>query len=284
MHHSSAFARPRHHNSACALQHVLSIFLCRVLAPRSYPLNGDRQTNLGHSACSPGGVLSIMASTAEDVMMQYLLLAKGARGRALMELISRATSDPMLFAFGELLDVPTVSEVRFWTVCIWNEHWHGLAIGRRLTHLFLCNPDGQLGGPRAACRPSGAVCLRRMASIQRCARALAYVVHAARPVWWYARSSLHARAMARDPALSPSQGTRLPAWFQIYEQPHGYSRKCACPCVCLLLWHGPWALSMRMCTHVLAPRPGRASSKNSKGSATTTPTIQSTPPHITHLA
>ena len=43
---------------------------------------------------------------------QYVLLAKGARGRGLTELITRATSEPGVFGFGELLDVPSVKEVR----------------------------------------------------------------------------------------------------------------------------------------------------------------------------
>ncbi|KAG1672609.1 hypothetical protein FOA52_002089 [Chlamydomonas sp. UWO 241] len=51
-----------------------------------------------------------MASGENEAMTQYLLLAKGARGRALSELITRATSEPTLFAFGELLDVPTIAE------------------------------------------------------------------------------------------------------------------------------------------------------------------------------
>lgn len=44
-------------------------------------------------------------------MEQYLLLAKGARGRALVDLIQKVTSDPAVFAFGELLDNPSVKEV-----------------------------------------------------------------------------------------------------------------------------------------------------------------------------
>uniref|UniRef100_A0A7R9VU50 PCI domain-containing protein n=1 Tax=Chlamydomonas euryale TaxID=1486919 RepID=A0A7R9VU50_9CHLO len=52
-----------------------------------------------------------MATGGEDTMQQYLLLAKGARGRTLVELISRATAEPSLFAFGELLDVPGVAEM-----------------------------------------------------------------------------------------------------------------------------------------------------------------------------
>mmetsp|Transcript_8280 Transcript_8280/g.24785 ORF Transcript_8280/g.24785 Transcript_8280/m.24785 type:complete len:252 (-) Transcript_8280:4273-5028(-) len=44
-------------------------------------------------------------------MDQYLLLAKGARGRAVVDLIHRAVSDPAVFAFGELLDVQSVREL-----------------------------------------------------------------------------------------------------------------------------------------------------------------------------
>ena len=44
-------------------------------------------------------------------MEQYCLLAKGARGLALADLIQRVTSDPQIFAFGELLSMQQVQEV-----------------------------------------------------------------------------------------------------------------------------------------------------------------------------
>lgn len=43
---------------------------------------------------------------------QYLLLAKAARGLGLADLVSKATAEPGLFTFGELLDLPGVKEVR----------------------------------------------------------------------------------------------------------------------------------------------------------------------------
>eukprot|EP00955_Chlamydomonas_euryale_P085862 364170-Chlamydomonas_euryale.AAC.7 len=64
------------------------------------------------AAAAAGEAAAAMATGGEDTMQQYLLLAKGARGRTLVELISRATAEPSLFAFGELLDVPGVAEVR----------------------------------------------------------------------------------------------------------------------------------------------------------------------------
>lgn len=47
-----------------------------------------------------------------DKIQQYVLLAKSARGRSLAELITQCTSNPGLFAFGELLAHPSVQEVR----------------------------------------------------------------------------------------------------------------------------------------------------------------------------
>ncbi|BDA49446.1 COP9 signalosome complex subunit 7a [Coccomyxa sp. Obi] len=41
----------------------------------------------------------------------YLLLAKGARGLALADLIQKVTAEPGIFTFGELLDVPSVKEL-----------------------------------------------------------------------------------------------------------------------------------------------------------------------------
>jgi hypothetical protein len=42
---------------------------------------------------------------------QFLILAKSTRGRALCELISKATAEPGIFTFGELLSQPNVQEV-----------------------------------------------------------------------------------------------------------------------------------------------------------------------------
>jgi COP9 signalosome complex subunit 7 len=44
-------------------------------------------------------------------MEQYLLLAKRAKGRALVDLIQKATAEPGIFTFAELLDLPLVKEV-----------------------------------------------------------------------------------------------------------------------------------------------------------------------------
>ncbi len=44
-------------------------------------------------------------------MEQYLLLARGQRGLALVDLIEKAVSDPTIFAFAELMDVQSVKEV-----------------------------------------------------------------------------------------------------------------------------------------------------------------------------
>jgi hypothetical protein len=49
---------------------------------------------------------------ADAKLQQYLLLGKSAKGRSMCELITKATAEPSLFTFGELLDLPTVQEVR----------------------------------------------------------------------------------------------------------------------------------------------------------------------------
>mmetsp|Transcript_7131 Transcript_7131/g.15602 ORF Transcript_7131/g.15602 Transcript_7131/m.15602 type:complete len:269 (+) Transcript_7131:95-901(+) len=53
-----------------------------------------------------------MAASDDAKIQQYLLLAKGARGRAAADLISKATSEPGLFAFGELLATPALAEIQ----------------------------------------------------------------------------------------------------------------------------------------------------------------------------
>jgi len=48
---------------------------------------------------------------SNDKIEQYLLLAKGLRGLALSDLITKATAEPGLFTFGELLILPQVQQV-----------------------------------------------------------------------------------------------------------------------------------------------------------------------------
>lgn len=48
---------------------------------------------------------------AEAKLEEYCLLAKGSKGRKLADVVQRAISDPVLFAFGELLAVPSVHQV-----------------------------------------------------------------------------------------------------------------------------------------------------------------------------
>lgn len=49
---------------------------------------------------------------ADAKIQQFVILAKGSRGRGLCDLISRATAEPGLFAFGELLELPNVQELQ----------------------------------------------------------------------------------------------------------------------------------------------------------------------------
>ena len=48
---------------------------------------------------------------ADAKLEEYCLVAKGSRGRTLADVVQRATADPVLFAFGELLAVPSVQQV-----------------------------------------------------------------------------------------------------------------------------------------------------------------------------
>lgn len=44
---------------------------------------------------------------------QFVLLAKTAKGAACTELIKQVLEAPGVYVFGELLDMPNISEVRF---------------------------------------------------------------------------------------------------------------------------------------------------------------------------
>jgi COP9 signalosome complex subunit 7 len=46
------------------------------------------------------------------LLEQFVLLAKNVRGRGAAEIVKQATCEPGLFAFGELLDMPSIQEVR----------------------------------------------------------------------------------------------------------------------------------------------------------------------------
>lgn len=60
---------------------------------------------------------------------QFTLLAKSARGLALVDLIAKATAEPGLFSFGELLSLPSVQEVSSTGGLAGAEGWEGRLLG-----------------------------------------------------------------------------------------------------------------------------------------------------------
>lgn len=50
---------------------------------------------------------------AEEGLVQFLVLAKGAKGAACVALIQQVLSNKKLFVFGELLAMPNVQAVSF---------------------------------------------------------------------------------------------------------------------------------------------------------------------------
>lgn len=52
-----------------------------------------------------------MSRASDAKLEEYCLVAKGSKGRTVADVIQRATSDPVLFAFGELLSLPSVQQV-----------------------------------------------------------------------------------------------------------------------------------------------------------------------------
>lgn len=51
------------------------------------------------------------ASFATNPLEQFVLLAKTAKGAACLELIKQVLEAPGVYVFGELLDMPNISEV-----------------------------------------------------------------------------------------------------------------------------------------------------------------------------
>lgn len=80
---------------------------------------------------------------------QFIVLAKTARGLALVDLIAKATAEPGLFTYGELLSLPGVQEA---SGCAWwtqQEEWElgahvMLAAGGVATHVDRRRPAASL--------------------------------------------------------------------------------------------------------------------------------------------
>jgi COP9 signalosome complex subunit 7 len=51
-----------------------------------------------------------MSADESAKIEQWLALAKGARGRAIADLIAKATAEPGLFGYAELLAAPSIQE------------------------------------------------------------------------------------------------------------------------------------------------------------------------------
>ena len=52
-----------------------------------------------------------MSRASDAKLEEYCLVAKGSKGRTVADVIQRATSDPVVFAFGELLSLASVQQV-----------------------------------------------------------------------------------------------------------------------------------------------------------------------------
>lgn len=100
-------------------------------------------------------------------MEECCLLAKGQRGLAMADLIQRVTSDPHIFAFGELLSMPQVQEV--WR----RQHYqsavviHHPTIGDADSDTF-CIAAGEEGSGQQPC-PAAVVQHRHMEGLRGCA-------------------------------------------------------------------------------------------------------------------
>lgn len=74
-------------------------------------------------------------------IQQYVLLAKGVRGRGAADLITKATADPAVFGFGELLDIPSIKEVG------------QQVVGKRIVTACRCSAPAHRVRPRPTCVP-----------------------------------------------------------------------------------------------------------------------------------
>lgn len=81
----------------------------RRLAPASFVISHDAQSSTpAHNSNEKMELGSGFLAKLEP----FLLMSKSAKGAAAAKLILDATSSPGVFVFGELLDVPSIQEVR----------------------------------------------------------------------------------------------------------------------------------------------------------------------------
>ena len=85
------------------------------LVDRSPPWNSPRSVPSAFASLrlAPQPSLRHPSMTDNESKVEaFLLLAKSARGLALVDLIGKCTAEPGLFTFGEILSLPGVQEVR----------------------------------------------------------------------------------------------------------------------------------------------------------------------------
>lgn len=70
------------------------------------------QTSLGGATPVHGSSLTEVVMESEAKIQAFLLLGKNLKGRSCAEFIAKATSEPGLYNFGELWDLPGVQDVR----------------------------------------------------------------------------------------------------------------------------------------------------------------------------
>lgn len=58
-------------------------------------------------------VVSSSAVSTNNALEQFILLAKGAKGAACIELIKQVLEAPGVHVFGELLSMPNIAEVNY---------------------------------------------------------------------------------------------------------------------------------------------------------------------------
>ena len=182
---------------------------------------------------------------ADGKIEQYCILAKGARGLALQDLIQRATAEPGVFAFSELLSVPAVQEVRVrargsskrWLLCsgqamlravasVTDDLLHALQLSgpaRDLLELFSYGTLADYKGTKCAsfCRVLQLPCHLVRAMRVQC------VMHPMEKPGMTLRVLCSAADPSRFPALSEAQQLKLK---QLTVASIAALKKVCCPC------------------------------------------------------
>jgi hypothetical protein len=104
--------------------------------------------------------LGVGCAEQTNLIQTYTLLAKGAKGKAAIDLVGRVVEEPGLYVFGEILDCPNIAEVRPTIVAAFGLRYHCPIWESIWTHSGACvNAASNKSRRKSASQAPQAVCV-----------------------------------------------------------------------------------------------------------------------------